>query len=236
MACIHFLKNLLLMIFTQLLVKLESKVLLAVSMMLVSAVLSAFLDALSVAAVIVSVCTGVLGVYYSAVEQADLPMLETLHHETMAFELVPHAPDTYEDIKAHGVGETHKLTEEEVTAIFEDGAQANIPRIKVTQHAPGQDSMQMVTMDMGRPQTPVLPPEEVGAHDEDVAQLRRFLRGLLMHSAVGTIVGGCMSMVGQPQNLVIARHLGWEFDSYFVQVRTASVSEFLKYSLLLILK
>ena len=58
-------------------------------MVIVCAFLSAFLDALSVAAVIVSVCTGVLGVYYHAVENADLPLLETLHHETMSYELVP---------------------------------------------------------------------------------------------------------------------------------------------------
>ena len=51
-TCIHFLKNLLLWVFTNILVRIESKVLLSVAMMLVSAVLAAFLDALSVAAVI----------------------------------------------------------------------------------------------------------------------------------------------------------------------------------------
>ena len=38
--------------------------LLSVTVVLLSAFLSAFLDALSVAAVLVSVCTGILGVYF----------------------------------------------------------------------------------------------------------------------------------------------------------------------------
>ena len=90
-ACIHFLKNLLLWIFTKLLIGVESKTTMSVLIMFVAAVLSAFLDALSVAAVLVSVCTGVLGVYFHVVADADLPQLEHLHHETMTFELVPHA-------------------------------------------------------------------------------------------------------------------------------------------------
>ena len=53
-AQFRFLKNLLLAIFTNLLVKLESKVLLSIGIMLTSAVMSAVMDALSVAAVLVS--------------------------------------------------------------------------------------------------------------------------------------------------------------------------------------
>ena len=64
-------------------------------MLAVCAMMSAFLDALSVAAVIVSVCTVVLGVYYHVVENADLPLLDNLHHETMSYELVPHVPNAY---------------------------------------------------------------------------------------------------------------------------------------------
>jgi NhaB family Na+:H+ antiporter len=63
-ACIHFLKHLLLWIFINMLIKIQNKVALSVAIMLVSAFMSAFLDALSVAAVVVSVCTGILGVYY----------------------------------------------------------------------------------------------------------------------------------------------------------------------------
>lgn len=108
-ACIHFLKNLLLWIFTKLLIGVESKTTMSVLIMLVSAVLSAFLDALSVAAVLVSVCTGVLGVYFHVVADADLPQLEHMHHETMTFELVPHA---VQKVKVH-------QTDEQVDDILE---------------------------------------------------------------------------------------------------------------------
>jgi len=64
-ACVHFLKNLLLWIFTNLLIKIESKVLLSVGILLASAIMSAFMDALSVSAVLISVCSGVLGAYSS---------------------------------------------------------------------------------------------------------------------------------------------------------------------------
>ena len=67
---------------------------------ILSAFLSAFLDALSVAAVLVSVCTGILGVYFHVIANADLPMLDNLHHETMAFELVPHAPEPRREAKS----------------------------------------------------------------------------------------------------------------------------------------
>eukprot|EP01052_Picozoa_sp_SAG31_P020742 SAG31_NODE_1573_length_7850_cov_1.757193_6_plen_366_part_00 len=90
-ASIHYLKNLLLWLFTNILVRFESKIGLSVATMVVTALLSGFLDALSVIAVLVSVCTGVLGVYYHVVENADLPLLpEHLYHDTMSYELVPH--------------------------------------------------------------------------------------------------------------------------------------------------
>ena len=79
-AAIHFLKNLLLWTFTKLLLGVESKILMSVLLMFTTAALSAFLDALSVAAVLVSVCMGILGVYFHVVADADLPVDET-HHE-----------------------------------------------------------------------------------------------------------------------------------------------------------
>lgn len=93
-------------------------------MMLVSALMAAFLDALSVAAVVVSVCTGVLGVYYHVVENANLPLLEGLHHETMSYELVPHAPS-----KAF----RHK-TEEEVMDILEHPERFVTQRVHKSTH------------------------------------------------------------------------------------------------------
>ncbi len=70
-ACIHFLKNLLLWIFTNLMIKVESKVQLSIAILLTSAIMSAFMDALSVAAVLISVCGGVLEIYLKAVGSSE---------------------------------------------------------------------------------------------------------------------------------------------------------------------
>lgn len=63
-AGIFFLKDLLLFIFTKLLIRVRSKVALSLLFSLVSAVLSAFLDALTVTAVIITVAAGLYGVYH----------------------------------------------------------------------------------------------------------------------------------------------------------------------------
>ena len=63
-AGIFFLKELLLFIFTKLLVKVRSKVMLSLLFSFVAAVLSAFLDALTVTAVIITVAAGLYGVYH----------------------------------------------------------------------------------------------------------------------------------------------------------------------------
>jgi len=41
-------------------------------------------------------------------------------------------------------------------------------------------------------------------HREDLDQFRSFLRSLIMHGAVGTALGGVCTLVGEPQNLLIA--------------------------------
>ena len=41
-------------------------------------------------------------------------------------------------------------------------------------------------------------------HREDLVQFRAFLRSLVMHAAVGTALGGVTTLVGEPQNLLIA--------------------------------
>ena len=98
-ACIHFLKNLLLWIFTNLMIKVESKVALSLSILLTSAIMSAFMDALSVAAVLISVCSGVLTIYMKSVGadvgggdghgHGDGHDSHDGSHETMEFELTP---------------------------------------------------------------------------------------------------------------------------------------------------
>lgn len=63
-AGIHFMKQLLLLVFTKLLIGVRSKILLSLSFCLVSAFLSAFLDALTVIAVVISVATGFYAIYH----------------------------------------------------------------------------------------------------------------------------------------------------------------------------
>ncbi|MYJ75937.1 MAG: sodium/proton antiporter, partial [Gammaproteobacteria bacterium] len=63
-AGIYFMKELLLFTFTKLLVKLRNKALLSVMFCFVAAILSAFLDALTVTAVVISVAVGFYGVYH----------------------------------------------------------------------------------------------------------------------------------------------------------------------------
>jgi len=46
-------------------------------------------------------------------------------------------------------------------------------------------------------------------------EFRSFLRSLVMHGAVGTALGGVCTMVGEPQNLLIADKLGWDFMQFF---------------------
>ena len=58
-------------------------------------------------------------------------------------------------------------------------------------------------------------PEE---HQADMEQFRKFLRSLMMHGAVGTALGGVCTIVGEPQNLLIADKMGWDFIEFFVRM------------------
>jgi NhaB family Na+:H+ antiporter len=60
--------------------------------------------------------------------------------------------------------------------------------------------------------------EVVELHREDLARFRAFLRSLVMHAAVGTALGGVMTLVGEPQNLLIATVAGWEFMEFFYRM------------------
>jgi len=55
-------------------------------------------------------------------------------------------------------------------------------------------------------------------HRIDLDKFRSFLRSLLMHGAVGTALGGVCTLVGEPQNLLIAKVAGWEFIEFFVRM------------------
>ncbi len=64
--------------------------------------------------------------------------------------------------------------------------------------------------------------EVVELHREDLERFRAFLRSLVMHAIVGTALGGVATMVGEPQNLLIAEEAGWGFVEFFM--RTLPVS------------
>ena len=53
---------------------------------------------------------------------------------------------------------------------------------------------------------------------EDVENFNRFLRSLVMHAAIGTALGGVTTIVGEPQNVLIADRAGWEFVEFFLHM------------------
>ncbi|GAA0681321.1 sodium/proton antiporter NhaB [Marinobacterium maritimum] len=147
-AGIYFMKSLLLVTFTNILLHVRSKYLLALLFSMTAALLSAFLDALTVTAVIISVAVGFYSVYHKV---------------------------------ASGKGHQHK------------------------DHNHVSDS------------------EVVDLHREDLEGFRAFLRSLLMHSAVGTALGGVCTLVGEPQNLLIAKVAGWNFGEFFMLMAPVSM-------------
>jgi len=54
------------------------------------------------------------------------------------------------------------------------------------------------------------------AHKEDLWRFRAYLRSLIMHGAVGAALGGVCTVVGEPQNLLIAEKANWEFIEFFL--------------------
>ena len=149
-AGIYFLKELLLFAFTKILLKVRSKIVLSLLFCSVSAFLSAFLDALTVTAVVITVAEGFYLVYHKIA-----------------------SGKTYADDHDHS----------------EDRQVGELAR-------------------------------------EDLVEFRGFLRSLMMHAAVGTALGGVMTLVGEPQNLLIAKVAGWEFLEFFLRVAPVSIPVF----------
>jgi len=58
---------------------------------------------------------------------------------------------------------------------------------------------------------------------EDLDNFRAFLRGLLMHGAIGTAIGGVCTLVGEPENLVIGNEAGWDFVTFISMVSPATI-------------
>jgi len=147
-AGIYFMQNLLLFIFTKLLINVRSKIALSLLFSIMAASLSAFLDALTVTAVIIAVAVGFYSVYHK----------------------VASGRNYQHDDHDHGCDKS------------------------VHDH-----------------------------HREDLEQFRAFLRSLLMHGAVGTALGGVATLVGEPQNLLIAEKAGWDFLQFFTAVAPVSM-------------
>jgi Na+:H+ antiporter, NhaB family len=61
------------------------------------------------------------------------------------------------------------------------------------------------------------------SHKQDLHDFRAFLCSLLMHAAIGTALGGVCTLVGEPQNLLIAKIAGWEFVDFFMRMAPVSM-------------
>ena len=149
-AGIYFMKDLLLFLFTKILLGVRSKQLLALLFSIMGAFLSAFLDALTVTAVIIAVATGFYSIYHRVASGKS-------YHSSH-----DHTTDQ----------EVHELNR------------------------------------------------------ENLENFRGFLRNLMMHGAVGTALGGVCTLVGEPQNLLIADKADWEFMEFLFRMAPVTVPVF----------
>ena len=62
-----------------------------------------------------------------------------------------------------------------------------------------------------------------GGNEEEVEEFRGFLRNIITHGTVGTIIGGTMTMVGEPQNIMIGTKMGWSFTGFIAHCAPISV-------------
>ena len=146
-AGIHFLREILLYVFSRILLGVRSKPLLGLMFCAAGAFLSAFLDALTVTAMVIAVAEGFYRIYQRVASgQSDA----------------------------------------QPSGWIDDGS---VPEL----------------------------------HRQDLDQFRSFLRSLVMHAAVGTALGGVMTLVGEPQNLLIGKEAGWTFSEFFFNVAPVSL-------------
>jgi Na+:H+ antiporter, NhaB family len=57
----------------------------------------------------------------------------------------------------------------------------------------------------------------------DLEQFRAFMRNIMMHAGIGTALGGVCTMVGEPQNLVIAERAGWNFIEFAIRMSPITI-------------
>ena len=150
-AGIFFMKNLMLTIFTKLLLNINSKVWLSLLYCFTAAFLSAFLDALTVTAVLIGVTVGFYRIYHLIIS------------------------DKYFDDSSHDIH-----------------SDSTVNSLKI----------------------------------EELEEFKSFLRQLIMHGAVGTALGGVCTIVGEPQNLLIANIADWDFIEFFLYMAPVTMPVF----------
>ena len=150
-AGIYFMRDMLLYTFTKILLNVRSKTVLSFLFCFSGAVLSAFLDALTVTAVLITVAVGFFSVYHRVASGKQ----------------------------------------------FDDA-----------QHNHSDDNLVQTE------------------NSETLEQFRQFLRSLIMHGAVGTALGGVTTLVGEPQNLLIAEKAGWQFIEFFMRMAPVTMPVF----------
>ncbi|MEM1216419.1 MAG: sodium/proton antiporter NhaB, partial [Bacteroidota bacterium] len=103
-AGIYFMKPLLMYIFSKAFTKIRSKLVLSLLFVFLAAVLSAFLDALTVTAVLISVAVGFYGVYHKiASSDLDLDNSGVLDREELSGETLEQFRDFLRSLVMHGV-------------------------------------------------------------------------------------------------------------------------------------
>ncbi|TRZ98088.1 MAG: sodium/proton antiporter [Rhodocyclaceae bacterium] len=60
-------------------------------------------------------------------------------------------------------------------------------------------------------------------HRQDLDTFRAFLRGLMMHGAIGTAIGGVCTLVGEPENIIVGTEMGWDFMHFLRHVSPATL-------------
>lgn len=58
---------------------------------------------------------------------------------------------------------------------------------------------------------------------EDFEEFCGFMRNIVMHGAIGTALGGTMTIVGEPQNLMIGTMMNWSFGEFFLRCAVISI-------------
>lgn len=150
-AGIYFMRDMLLYTFTKILLNVRSKTTLSFLFCFSGAVLSAFLDALTVTAVLITVAVGFYSVYHRVASGQSVNDTSHNHLDNSSI---------------------------------------------------------------------------IDANVENLENFRSFLRSLIMHGAVGTALGGVTTVVGEPQNLLIAEKAGWQFMEFFIRMAPVTMPVF----------